>query len=87
MGHSIFICIPPKDDGFSKQGGFGFFLPRSPQNFDHSDKFFKGTDKKRTRVQVPVIFRRLQIKNGTSQWTVVNNMAECSKKTSYLLIY
>lgn len=67
MGHSIFYLPPPKDDGFFEQGGFGFFLQRSPQNFNPLDKFFKGADKKRTRVQIPVIFRGVQIKNGTSQ--------------------
>ena len=67
MGRSIFYPHPPKDEGFSKQGGFGFFLQRSPQNFNPSGKFFKAADKKRTQVQIPVIFRGVQIKNGTSQ--------------------
>ena len=69
MGRSIFYPHPPKDDGFSKQGGsdFSFQELKSPQNFDPSDKFFKAADKKRTRVQIPVIFRGVQVKNGTSQ--------------------
>ena len=66
MGRSIFYPHPPNDDGFLNRG-FGFFLQRIPQNFDPSDKFFKGANKKRTQVQIPIIFRGVQIKNGTSQ--------------------
>ena len=62
----FFIRIPLRMMVFPN-GGFGFFLPRSPQNFDPSYKFVKGADKKRTQVQIPIIFRGVQIKNGTSQ--------------------
>ena len=66
MGHSIFYLPPPKDDGFFEPGGSDFSF-KEAQNFNPLDKFFKGADKKRTRVQIPIIFRGVQIKNGTSQ--------------------
>ena len=51
-GRSIFYPHPspaPKDDGLSNWG-FGFSLKKKKtrQNFDPSDKFFKGTDKEGT---------------------------------------
>ena len=49
-GHSIFYPNPsPKDERFSNRWGGGgvptFF--QSPQNFDPSDKFFKGANVQR----------------------------------------
>ena len=38
------ICTPPKDDKFLN-GGLDFFHQRRQQNFDPSEKFFKGGDK------------------------------------------
>ena len=45
------FCIhrPLRMRGFRIGGGeFRFFLPKSPQNFDPSDKFFKGAHRERT---------------------------------------
>ena len=84
MGHSIFYLPPPKDDGFFEQGGSDFSF-KEAHIFNPLEKFFKGADKKRTRVQIPVIFKNWNL--PTHDQTVANNMAECSKKTTSLLIY
>ena len=89
MGRSIFYLHPPKDDGFSELGGVRIFPSKKPTKFRPFRQIFQRCRQKKN----PGSDSRHLQGGANKKWnlsthnqTVVNNIAECSKKTSYLLI-
>ena len=82
MGRSIFYPHPLKDDGFSQQGGSDFSFQEAHKILTLQTNFSKVPTKKEPGFR----FADKKWNLPTHDQTVVNNMAERSKKTSYLLI-
>ena len=88
MRCSIFYPHPPKDDGFSSQGGSDFSFKESHKILTFQTNFSKVPTKKEPTFRFLSTLRDAGKKwnLSTHDQTVVNNMAERSKKTTSLLI-